>query len=206
MKSQFTGQKLTNLWRTVKPWFTFLALWLILRYTGILAGISVFTNTTLMDLGMMKARPEMLFDSEYLDYNFTINDLQGEKVDFNQFKGKTIFLNIWATWCGPCRAEMPSIQKLYRSADKDKITFIVLSIDEAGKHQMVSKYIQSKNFDFPVFIAGELPAQLDVTVIPTTFVISPDGKLVYKKSGMANYNSNEFKKFLNEVSSADDRQ
>lgn len=203
MKNHFNNQKLTSFWKAIKPWFTFLALLLILRFTGILAGVSVFANTTLMELGLMEAEPESISAEEYLDYNFTITDTQGEKINFSKYKGKTVFLNIWATWCGPCRAEMPSIQKLYNSTDKESIEFVMLSIDDKANPEKVSKYITSKKFSFPVFIAGELPSQLNVTVIPATFVIAPDGKLVYKKTGMANYNSEKFKKFLHGITSGE---
>src|ERR1041385_7682386 len=47
------------------------------------------------------------------DFNFSVKDLSGNTVDFQNFRGKIVFLNLWATWCGPCRSEMPSIQKLY---------------------------------------------------------------------------------------------
>lgn len=203
MANLFKSPKLFSLWRSVRPWVTFLALLLVLRYTGILAGVSVFTNSALMNLGMLKAKPEALSGDEYLDYNFSVKTTGGETVDFNKFKGKTIFLNIWATWCGPCRAEMPSIQKLYESSNKENINFVMLSIDEEKFHEKVKRYAESNKFSFPVFIAGQLPGALQVQVIPTTFVIAPDGKIVYKKSGMANYNSAEFKKFLNDVSTSD---
>lgn len=203
MKNYINSQKLLSIWKAIKPWFTFLALLLILRFTGILAGISVFTSSALMEIGLMEAKPENLSSEEYLNYDFTITDLQGEKIDFNKFKGKTIFLNIWATWCGPCRAEMPSIQKLYNATDKENIQFVMLSIDDQSAPEKVSKYIASKKYNFPVFIAGELPSPLNVSVIPTTFVVGPDGKLAYKKSGMANYNSEKFKKFLNGVAAGD---
>src|SRR4051812_11348611 len=64
------------------------------------------------------------------DYNFTVKDLAGKKTEFKNFQGRVIFLNLWATWCGPCRSEMASIQKLYESIDKEKVSFVMLSLDK----------------------------------------------------------------------------
>ena len=121
----------------------------------------------------------------------------------NQFKGKTIFLNLWATWCGPCRIEMPSIQKLYDKVDHDKIAFVMLSLDRAEDKEKVEKFVTDKKHNFPVYRpAGALPELLNVPSIPTTFVITPDGKVASKKVGTANYDTEEFKKFLEDLSAS----
>lgn len=196
MKKGVLNQKILTSWKAIRPWLVFAGLMLLLRYTGILAGVSVATTSTLMNIGMMRATPSAPPTEEYLDYNFTMRDLDGKKISFNTMKGKTIFLNLWATWCGPCRAEMPSIQKLYEQTDKEKIVFVMLSVDDNNYPKKVSKFITSSEYTFPVYLAETLPAVLNVPSIPTTFVISNDGKIIYKKVGMANYSSEEFKKFL----------
>src|SRR6476469_4352594 len=61
--------------------------------------------------------------------SFAVLDASGNKLDLQQFKGKKIFVNLWATWCPPCRAEMPSIDKLYQAADKEKTQFVLLALD-----------------------------------------------------------------------------
>jgi len=131
------------------------------------------------------------------NYNFSIKDLGGNVIDVNQFKGKTIFLNIWATWCGPCRVEMPSIQNLYSQVDNEKILFIMLSVDRREDLDKVKRFISDKEYTFPVYTpAGNLPNQLQVRLIPSTFVINSDGKIVSNESGAANYDTPEFKEFL----------
>ena len=112
-------------------------------------------------------------------------------------KGKVIFLNLWATWCGPCRLEMPSIQNLYNSVDKDKVAFVMLSLDQENQEGKIIQFIKDKGFTFPVYQpASALPNLLRVTTIPTTFIISPDGKVKSKKTGMANYDTEEMREFL----------
>lgn len=130
------------------------------------------------------------------DYEFSIQDLDGKIVNFKDYKGKVIFLNIWATWCGPCRAEMASIEQLYSKLDRKNISFVMLSVDRGGA-QGVKNYVSSKKFTFPVFMpATGLPEQLQVPSIPTTFIIGKDGKLISKKVGSTNFDTPEFKEYL----------
>lgn len=193
------------MWRSLKPWISVIALLLVLHYSGALAGLSSLSKSAILETGALDADPSFSDgEKELLDFNFAVKTLEGETVDFNSFKGKTIFLNIWATWCGPCRAEMPSIQKLYNKVSHDSIAFVMLSIDPVDQPGKVDKYIRNQKYTFPVFIAGELPVQLQVSVIPTTFVISPEGAIVYKKTGMAQYDTNKFRKFLERLSDEED--
>jgi len=150
----------------------------------------------------MDFTPEVDVRGEVFDYNFSVKDLQGNAVDFNQFKGKVVFLNLWATWCGPCRAEMPSIHNLYHAVkDNDKIVFVMLSLDRADQQGKVVSYVNDKAFTFPVYmVSGNVNAQLEeVSSIPTTFVLSPDGKIASKKVGTANYDTPKFQQFLKEL-------
>ena len=181
----------------VKSWLPFVLLLVILRYTGILAGISFAANTALMKTGVMNAEPNDVAVIKSFDYDFRIKDMQGNVIDFNKFKGKTIFINLWATWCGPCRVEMPSIQKLYDRVNHDEIVFVILSLDENKNHQKILNYISDRALTLPVYQpASSLPAVLDVPSIPTTFVIDPKGKIVSKKVGAANFDNEKFEKFL----------
>jgi thiol-disulfide isomerase/thioredoxin len=191
---------LHNSWRFLKPWISAAVIVLILRYTGALSGITAVTNQAVLLSGFLDADPNGYSGSkESFDYNFSVKTLDGKSVDFNGFKGKPLFLNLWATWCGPCRAEMPSIQKLYDKTNSDSVAFVILSIDAEDQLQKVDKYVTSREFSFPVFIAEDLPPQLQVKVIPTTFVIDKNGMFAYKKSGMADYDTKQFKKFLDKL-------
>jgi thiol-disulfide isomerase/thioredoxin len=185
----------------VKSWLPFVLLLVLLRYTGMLSGISFAANTALMKTGIMDAEPNDVAVIKSFDYDFRIKDMQGNVIDFNQFKGKTIFINLWATWCGPCRVEMPSIQKLYDRVNHDEIVFVILSLDENKNHDKILNYISDRALTLPVYQpASSLPAVLDVPSIPTTFVIDPKGKIVSKKVGAANFDNDKFEKFLNDLS------
>lgn len=197
MEKVFRHKTVMKAWKAVKPWLIFITLFLLLRYTGILAGISYLTGNVIMRTGVMDASPKEVAVSKKFNYNFSIKDLAGNAVHADQFKGKTVFLNIWATWCGPCRLEMPSIQKLYQQVDTEKIIFIMLSVDRPQDLNKVKNYIVEKEFTFPVYTPADyLPNQLQVKTIPTTFIISPDGKIVSNETGATNFDTPEFKAFL----------
>jgi thiol-disulfide isomerase/thioredoxin len=202
MKSSFIKEKINPVWKITRPWIITIALLLILRYTGLLAGISQVTGTLLLKTGAMNASTESPLVAKTFDYNFKIKDLDGNVIDFNNFKGKTIFLNIWATWCGPCRVEMPSIQKLYEKADKDNVVFVMLAVDERGHFEKVVNYIRDKQFTFPVYVPHEfLPEQLMVRTIPTTIIIDGKGKIEARETGAANYDTEKFLNFLQKLAS-----
>ena len=161
--------------------------------------VSFLTQSAALHTGILNASPDEVSNPKEFDYHFFVKDLSGNKINFEQFKGKVIFLNLWATWCGPCRAEMAEIQNLYSRMDKDKVVFVMLSIDLDKNKGKVVNYIHDKAFTFPVFMtSGYLTEQLNVPSIPTTFVISKSGKVVMKEVGTKNYNTDKFKKFLEE--------
>jgi thiol-disulfide isomerase/thioredoxin len=191
------NQKLITFWKTIRPWIIMIALVLVLRYTGVLSGISYFTGSLLLKTGAMNAGLEAPLVTKTFNYNFKVKDLNGTVIDFKTFKGKTIFLNVWATWCGPCRIEMPSIQKLYDKINNDEIVFIMLAVDDRKSFDKVATYVKEKEFTFPVYVPHEsLPNQLMVKSIPTTFVVNPQGKIATQETGAANYDTEEFKTFL----------
>ncbi len=172
------------------------AILFFLRVTGLLSGFSSATQSVVMETGLLDASVDTK-ESEAFNYDFTIKDLNEDKIGFNQFKGKVIFLNLWATWCGPCKAEMQGIHELYKEVASENIAFVMLSIDKDNSKGKVVKYINDKGFTFPVYMpSGYLSEQLNVPSIPTTFVINKEGKIVAKEVGTTNFNTKKFKKFL----------
>lgn len=197
MKIAFNKQILITVWKSLRPWAIMVAVVIVLRYTGILAGISYVTGSLMLKTGAMNASTEEPLVEKSFNYNFKIKDLNGTVINFKDFKGKTIFLNVWATWCGPCRVEMPYIQKLYDKVDKEKIAFVMLAVDKREDFEKVVNFVKEKEFSFPVYVPHEyLPDQLMVRTIPTTFVINSDGKIAAQETGTANYDTEEFKSFL----------
>ncbi len=131
--------------------------------------------------------------------NVYMRNPQGEIVLLNQFRGKVIFLNFWATWCPPCRAEMPHIQALYEKyADDPRYAFVMLSLDD--NPEKIKEYIGKSAYTFPVFQAvGSIPEELSSATIPTTFVISAAGRIVMRQDGMSQYNTPGFRRFMQDL-------
>jgi thiol-disulfide isomerase/thioredoxin len=120
-----------------------------------------------------------------MDYNWRVQGLDGRELHFSQIKGKLIFLNFWGTWCPPCVAEMPSIQRLYDRVKGEGIQFMCVSDEDKTK---VRKFVEERGFTFPVYtLLGEKPRVLETRGVPATFIISRDGQIVFKHVGAAQW-------------------
>jgi thiol-disulfide isomerase/thioredoxin len=193
------SKKTINFKKEFKEWGIFVAIIAIMYITGLHTEVAAFAQRAVLSTGLMTADTDMESDrKDVIDYNFKIKSMDGEVVELSQFKNKVIFINLWATWCPPCRAEMPSIQSLYdKMKDNEDIVFVMLSLDKAGSEGKINKFIDKKSFDFPVYLpATEVPNVLRSPSIPTTFVVAKNGKIVSKKVGMAKYDTKSFENFL----------
>lgn len=179
-------------------WGIFLGVIGILFITGWHKNVAAGLQQLLLKTGTMQASAKKKADQTSAPYNFRLKTLDGQNVNFEQFKGKTVFMNVWATWCPPCIAEMPDIHELYQEVNSDKIKFVMISLDDDP--QKAAKFIKRKGYTFPVYtVLGNLPQAYASQSIPTTFVISPEGKIVVKHKGMAAYNTSKFKKLLYDI-------
>ena len=111
--------------------------------------------------------------------------LDGKKVTVEQFKGKPLVLNFWATWCPPCRMEVPELQKAYKEHQK-RVQFLAVALDEPGA---VKRFVRDRKITFPVAVdeRGELARPYRVSGIPTTFFIGSDGKVAARQVGAMEY-------------------
>jgi len=148
-----------------------------------------------MNLIGPKNEPQTDKETEF-DYSGTFLDMEGNRVSLDKFKGKTLFINIWASWCGPCRIEMPYIHSLYdKVKDNPDIQFLMVATDQDFSKSKT--FIQDKGYTFPVFHADEgLNSSLYTKAIPTTVVVSPEGKVIYYLNGTNNFDTDHFRNFL----------
>lgn len=134
-----------------------------------------------------------------VDYDMPLVSLSGDRANLEDFRGKVVFLNFWATWCPPCIAEMPGIQALYEQyGHREDIAFIMVTLDEDT--DKATEFLENREFTFNAYrLNGVRPEVFRSQTIPTTYVLDKDGRLVSKKEGMASYNTSRFKDFLNNL-------
>lgn len=119
-----------------------------------------------------------------INYDFTcdkikLTDLNGIAINLEKYKGKTLFINFWATWCKPCIQEMPSIQKLQGLIKNENIVFLFASDESAGQ---IADFKSQNRYNFNYVSVQNMP-ELNIMALPTTFIFSPVGKLVFNESG-----------------------
>jgi thiol-disulfide isomerase/thioredoxin len=109
------------------------------------------------------------------EYKWRLLDLDDKPVEFSRFQGKAVFLNLWATWCGPCVAEMPSIAKLAANPRLKDVAFVCVSTDDSAA--VVKTFLAGKNWPMTVLRATDAPPVFTTQGIPATFLIAPDGHI-----------------------------
>jgi len=115
--------------------------------------------------------------------DFQLQSLDGESVSLSELQGSPVMLNFWATWCGPCRSEMPYLQQIYEEWSEKGL--ILLAIDIGESHAEVRQFMQSNNLSLPVLldIREVVTREYNITGIPTTFFIDKDGMIQEKIIG-----------------------
>ncbi|UYZ64868.1 TlpA family protein disulfide reductase [Hymenobacter weizhouensis] len=132
------------------------------------------------------------------DYSLPLRTLDGRLTTLAELRGQPILLNLWATWCPPCVAEMPGLQRLHDKLRGQKIALVLLSMDE--NPEKARRFAVRRGFTMPIYtLAGDVPAVFNTESIPTTYIISPTGTIVARHEGMANYNSPEMLQFLQQL-------
>ncbi|GGF45870.1 TlpA family protein disulfide reductase [Echinicola rosea] len=183
--------------KEIKSWGIIVSVFAVIYYLGWYAPIVGKIQSIILSTGLIKPNMEKPYEvGKDFDYSLKFTDLDGNLIDMQDFKNKTVFINLWATWCPPCRAEMPHIASLYgKLKDEQDIAFLMVSLDK--DIEKPKEYIKDQDFAFPVAHAGYgLNASLKHSSIPTTLVISPEGKILFRQEGMSNFDTKEFRDFL----------
>lgn len=117
--------------------------------------------------------------------NFALKDAQGKTVELAKLKGKVVLVNFWATWCGPCRKEMPDFVEVYKQQKTKGFEIIGVSLDEEG-WEVVRPFLTKYNINFPVVVGdGKLAkAYGGIEFLPTSFLIDRNGFIVDKHVGL----------------------
>jgi thiol-disulfide isomerase/thioredoxin len=133
--------------------------------------------------------------------DFTAETLAGGTFTFSSTKGKVAVLNFWATWCPPCRAEMPSIQRLWDKMKNKDFTIVAVSIDD--DIGTVRSYISAQKYTYPVFYdqTKQLSTSFNATSIPTTYLIDRQGMAIAGTKGSREYDDPALVQLLTEIAS-----
>ena len=180
---------------------------IILYATGLHTEVIGFAQRGLLATGLLTPNVEKMTPdksdeketttiSDYTpaDFNLTLMDEDGETISLAEFEGKVIFLNMWATWCPPCIAEMPNINKLHKDMGSE-VAFVMVSLDD--DFETAKAFNKRKGYNLPIYtLQSNRPAMYQSSTVPTTYVINAKGQLVLTHKGMSNYNTSKFKKFL----------
>lgn len=131
--------------------------------------------------------------------DFTLSDMEGRAHTLSSYRGKVVMLNFWATYCGPCIKEIPSMQRLKgKLADRP---FDILAIDMAEEKADVEAFMQRHKIqvNFPILLdsEGTVIEQWMVSAVPTTFIIDPQGKIQYALYGGLEWDSDEVVNTIN---------
>lgn len=130
------------------------------------------------------------------NYHWPMLTLNKEQLNFSSSKNKVAIINMWATWCPPCVAEMPSFQKLYTDY-AEKVDFYFITSEEVDR---IEKFMDKHNYNMPIYLqTHEAPEKLESRLLPTTFVISKSGEIVIKETGSADWNSKKTRRLLNRL-------
>lgn len=124
--------------------------------------------------------PEKLVD------RISLVDLEGNSVDLASLKGKTVFLNYWATWCRPCIAEMPDIDRAAKLLKDENFVFLAASDEDLDK---IKEFIGELEYSFQFVQSKRSVFEMDIMALPTTFIINPKGELVYNEVGARKWDS-----------------
>ena len=112
--------------------------------------------------------------------DFTLRDIHGQSVTLSEFEGKVVLMSFWATWCGPCKEEMPHLQKLHTDKKDDGLEVLSISTDDARSVSQVKPYIKKNGYDFTVLLdkdSSVIGSYHPAKTLPFTVVVDQQGNI-----------------------------
>lgn len=136
----------------------------------------------------------------YYAPNFRLPTLNGGEMSMAGLGGKVVFLNFWATWCGPCRAEMPSMEALYRDFKKDGLEILAISSDLEGA-PAVKPFVGEMNLSYPILLDPDFRVDDKYLIqsVPTTVIVDRNGVITHRIVGARNWNSPESRELIEKL-------
>jgi len=127
--------------------------------------------------------------------------LNGAPFDLAKLRGEVVLLNVWATWCGPCRYEIPVLKALHDKHSARKFQVVGVSVDEKDFEEDVKKYVQSEKVQYPIVLdpEGRIGNLFQISVLPTSVLLDREGTIVWVQTGMIEEGNESLEKALTKV-------
>ncbi len=153
----------------------------------------------LLPVGATYAKPLMdVVTGQPKANEFQLSSVEGKDISLSDYKGKFVLLNFWATWCAPCRKEMPSMSNLHKQLMPHG--FEVIGIHVGPSKAGVKKFLEAVPVDFTIVVDKDMKlVNWGVRGLPTTYLVNPEGKLIYQAIGEREWDSSEMIQFLKEL-------
>jgi peroxiredoxin len=156
-------------------------------------GLKVFVGTVAVGAVVVAAALWLRPRTPGVAPDFALADLSGRAIRLSSLRGKVVLVNLWATWCPPCRDEMPSMERLYQRFRDRGMELLAVSQDDAGARQKVADFVQDLGVTFPVLLdpEREVGSRYGVWGYPETFVLDREGRVVERVIGPRAWDSPE---------------
>ena len=126
--------------------------------------------------------------------DFNLMGMDGKTHTLEDLKGKFVLVNFWATWCNPCKVEMPLLEKLHQTLKSEKFTVLGLHVGPGPEN--IEEFKKLMPISFPIYVDMDLEVNWGVPGLPTTFLMNPESKLIYRAVGKREFASDEMVNFL----------
>jgi peroxiredoxin len=139
---------------------------------------------------------------------FSLPNINGKTVSLSDYKGKWVFVNFWATWCGPCVMEMPMLAKLHDTMKGQKFEMIAINTMEQATPDLVKKFTKDNKIPFTVLLDNDskIGKTYSIDSLPTTYVVTPSGDVYTRAIGMREWDSDEVVKYFKDLVSGKPQQ
>lgn len=187
--------------KKIIEWSLWIGIPVILYTTGWYTEVIGRLQQAILYTGLFQAHPiENVINQPPANLNMAMVSMEGDQVNLQQFRGKVLFINFWASWCPPCVAEMPTILKLSKEISNPDVQFILVNLDENS--QKARDFIKRKDINLPVFQPiSRIPTELSSSTIPATFIIDKSGRIALQRKGMAEYDTKAIRALLKKLAS-----
>ena len=172
----------------------YVLLFLLIFISVILFFLEHFTETP---ISIEDIQTKEIFNAKkssvgYFAPSFKLRNIKGNYESLESYRGEVVVLNFWATWCAPCRIEMPSFEKLYRRYRSEGVTVLAITLDKNSENKIKS-FVDEYGLSFPILLdeKGEVERLYPSMTIPFTYIIDRQGRIVARVDGAKNWESSE---------------